>query len=169
MVRSLTTGRTNSKQSFGARGTVASLGERRRLVSQVISSPDGLGERLDAEPSPLLDVHDIEVVYSGAILAVRGVTLRVAHGDVVALLGANGAGKTTTLRAITSMLTVCRGEVTKGHVTFEGNPIDRLDPAAIVRRGISQVMEGRRIFAELTVDENLAAGAFTQRDRAAVK
>ena len=89
-------------------------------------------------------------------------------GEIVALLGSNGAGKTTTLRAISGLLDVHDGKITKGSVTFDGERIDGLDPAAIVRRGIKQVMEGRRVFAEMTVDENLTAGGLTNRNRAAV-
>ena len=117
----------------------------------------------------ILELRNVEVIYGGAILALRGVSLRVPVGGIVALLGANGAGKTTTLRAITNLLTTCDGEVTQGSVTFDEQRIDGLDAAAIVRRGVSQVMEGRRVFAELTVDENLATGAFTRRDRTGVK
>ena len=98
----------------------------------------------------------------------RGLSLTVPDGEIVALLGSNGAGKTTTLRAITGLLDVHDGKVTKGSVTFDGERIDSLDPAAIVRRGIKQVMEGRRVFAEMTVDENLTAGGYTNRNRAAV-
>src|ERR1700736_1951041 len=115
--------------------------------------------------SPVLRVQDLEVVYSDVILALRGVSLDVPNGSVVALLGANGAGKTTTLRAITGLLGLHRGKVTKGAVEIDGRPTTGLDPSAIVRLGVSQVMEGRRIFAELTVDENLRAGGFTRRDR----
>jgi branched-chain amino acid transport system ATP-binding protein len=119
--------------------------------------------------STILELRNVEVVYSDVILVLRGVSLSVPSGGVVALLGANGAGKTTTLRAITNLLVAHRGEVTKGTISFDGHRIDGLDPSSIVRRGISQVMEGRRVFAELTVDENLRAGAFTRRDRAEVR
>ena len=102
-------------------------------------------------------------------LVLRGVSIEVADGAIVALLGANGAGKTTLLRAVSGLLAVHRADITKGEVRFEGDEIHELDPAAIVRRGMSQVMEGRRIFAELTVDENLRAGAFTRRDKAEVQ
>jgi branched-chain amino acid transport system ATP-binding protein len=109
----------------------------------------------------MLQVQNLEVVYDDVMLVLRGVSLAVPPGRIVALLGANGAGKTTLLRAITGLLDVHDGEVTKGSVTLDGQPIHRLRPAAIVRRGISQVMEGRRIFAELTVEENLRLGAHT--------
>ena len=95
----------------------------------------------------------------------RGVSLAVPEGQIVTLLGANGAGKTTLLRAITGLLDVHRGRITKGSVTLGGKDITSADPSRIVRTGLAQVMEGRRIFAELTVDENLRTGAFTRRDR----
>ncbi|MDW3218296.1 MAG: ABC transporter ATP-binding protein [Acidimicrobiales bacterium] len=123
-----------------------------------------MGERADA----LLDVRNVEVVYNDVILVLRGVSLRVDRGEIVALLGANGAGKTTLLRAITGLLEVHRGQITKGTVNFEGEAVDHEDPSKLVRAGVSQVMEGRRIFAELTVDENLKAGAYTVRDKAKV-
>ncbi len=117
----------------------------------------------------MLSVENLEVVYNDVILVLRGVSLEVPDGQIVALLGANGAGKTTTMRAISGLLDIHEGDVTKGHITFAGEDITHLDPADRVRRGISQVMEGRRIFAELTVDENLTAGAYVNRDRASVK
>ena len=117
-----------------------------------------------AEPAsaPLLRVRNLEVVYGGVALVLRGVSLDVPAGGVAAVLGANGAGKTTLLRAITGLLDVHRGSITKGTVEFDGERIDSLEPATIVKRGISQVMEGRRTFAELTVDDNLRAGAYTK-------
>ena len=118
-------------------------------------------------PRPVLSVRNLEVVYNDVALVLRGVSLDVPEGGIAAVLGANGAGKTTLLRAITGLLKVHRGEITKGTVELDGERIDRLDAAAIVRRGVSQVMEGRRTFAELTVDENLKAGAFTQSRAAA--
>jgi branched-chain amino acid transport system ATP-binding protein len=118
---------------------------------------------------PILRVGNVEVVYNDVILVLRGVSLVVPHGSVVALLGANGAGKTTLLRAVSGLLRVHRGEVTKGTVCLDGEDVHHLDAAAIVRRGVSQVMEGRRIFAELTVDENLRAGGFTRRDKSELK
>lgn len=116
----------------------------------------------------VLAVNNLEVVYNDVILAVRGISLRVPRGRIVAVLGANGAGKTTVLRAVTGLLGVHRAKVTKGQVELDGRRIDRDDPAAIVRAGVSQVMEGRRVFAALTVDENLRAGAFTRRSKAEV-
>ncbi len=120
-----------------------------------------------ANPSAvsLLDLSNVEVVYNDIALVLRGVSLDVPQGAIVALLGANGAGKTTLLRTISGLLGVHRGEITKGKVTFAGTALNRLDPAAIVRSGISQVMEGRRIFAELSVDENIRIGGFSRRDR----
>jgi branched-chain amino acid transport system ATP-binding protein len=122
-----------------------------------------------ATARPILAVHNVEVVYSDAILVLRGVSIEVGAGTIVALLGANGAGKTTLLRAVSQLLRVHRGAITKGTIEIDGRPVNRLDPAAIVRLGMAQVMEGRRIFAELSVDENLRAGAFTRRDRSEVK
>ena len=118
-------------------------------------------QRVDA--APILSVRNLEVVYNDVALVLRGVSVDVPQGAIVALLGANGAGKTTLLRAITGLLRVHRGEITKGTVEFEGGRIDGRDPADVVKRGIAQVMEGRRIFQELTVDENLRAGGFTRR------
>jgi len=113
----------------------------------------------------ILSVSNLEVVYNGVALVLRGVSLEVPRGQIVAVLGSNGAGKTTLLRAITGLLDVHRGAITKGRVELEGERIDNRDPAATVRSGVSQVMEGRRIFASLTVDENLRAGAYTRRSK----
>ncbi len=110
-----------------------------------------------------LTVNNLEVVYNDVMLVVRGVSVTVPPGAVVALLGANGAGKTTLLRAITGLLPVHRGKITKGRVTLDGRDITTNDPASRVRAGLAQVMEGRRIFGELTVDENLRTGAYTSR------
>ena len=117
----------------------------------------------------LLAVQDLEVSYQGVINAVRGVSLEVPERGVVALLGANGAGKTTILRAVSGLLRVHSGRVTRGSVQLDGQPITSLDAARIVRLGIAQVLEGRRLFAELTVDENLRAGALAVRDAAATR
>ena len=114
-------------------------------------------------------MRNLEVVYSDVILVLRGVSLAVPQGSIVALLGANGAGKTTILRAITGLLSLHRGSITKGAVTFDGQPIHDADAPSIVRRGMAQVMEGRRIFADLTVEENLRAGGFTCHDRGALR
>ncbi|MCU1458631.1 MAG: branched-chain amino acid transporter ATP-binding protein [Actinomycetia bacterium] len=117
---------------------------------------------------PILVVSDVEVVYADVILALRGVSLEVPEGAIVALLGANGAGKTTLLRAISGLMRVHGGEVRRGSVTFAGQDALRLGPVKTVRAGMAQVMEGRRIFAGLTVDENLRSGAFTRKDKKAV-
>jgi branched-chain amino acid transport system ATP-binding protein len=111
----------------------------------------------------VLRVQNLEVVYDDVMLVLRGVSLAVPEGKIVALLGANGAGKTTLLRAVSGLLDVHDGAVTRGSVTLDDRPIHRLRPAAVVRRGVSQVMEGRRTFAELTVEENLRLGAHTRR------
>ena len=116
----------------------------------------------------ILSVSNLEVVYNGVALVLRGVSLEVPRGQIIAVLGSNGAGKTTLLRAITGLLDVHRGEITKGAIVLEGQRIDNRDPAATVRSGVSQVMEGRRIFASLTVDENLRAGAYTRRSKSEV-
>jgi branched-chain amino acid transport system ATP-binding protein len=110
-----------------------------------------------------LTVNNLEIVYNDVMLVVRGVSVTVRPGAVVALLGANGAGKTTLLRAITGLLPVHRGKITKGRVTLDGRDITTDDPASRVKAGLAQVMEGRRIFGELTVDENLRTGAYTSR------
>ncbi len=111
----------------------------------------------------MLEVANLEVVYNEVILVLRGLSIEVPDGEIVALLGSNGAGKTTTSRAVTGLLGVHEGQATKGSVTWKGRDILKDKPSAIVAEGISQVMEGRRIFAELTIDENLATGAFTNR------
>ena len=111
----------------------------------------------------MLQVSNLEVVYDDVALVLRGISLGVAPGQIVALLGANGAGKTTLLRAITGLLDVHDGEITKGAVALDGAVISGRSPAALVRLGIGQVMEGRRIFAELTVEENLRLGGHTNR------
>ena len=110
-----------------------------------------------------LSVNNIEVIYDHVILVLRGVSLDVPEGGIVALLGANGAGKTTTLKAISNLLRAERGDVTKGMIEYRGERIDRLTPNDLVRRGVCQVMEGRHCFAHLTVEENLLTGAFTRK------
>src|SRR5262245_33410539 len=114
-------------------------------------------------PASLLAVSNIEVIYDHVILVLKGVSLEVPDGGIVALLGANGAGKSTTLKAISGLLGTERGDVTKGSIEFQGAPIHRRDPALVVTRGIVQVMEGRHVFEHLTVEENLLTGAYTQR------
>jgi len=118
-----------------------------------------------AHVEPLLSVRNIEVAYDEVILALRGLSLDVPRGSVVALLGANGAGKSTTLKAISGLLKTEEGEVTRGEIVFDGRRIDGTDPDQIVRRGIFQVMEGRRVIADMTTLENLRLGAFTRRDK----
>jgi branched-chain amino acid transport system ATP-binding protein len=112
----------------------------------------------------LLSVNNIEVIYNHVVLVLKGVSLEVAAGGIVTLLGGNGAGKTTTLKAISNLLRAERGEVTKGSITFDGQRIDALDAAAVVKSGLVQVMEGRHCFAHLTVEENLLTGAYTRSD-----
>jgi branched-chain amino acid transport system ATP-binding protein len=119
---------------------------------------------------PLLSVNNIEVIYDHVILVLKGVSLQVGQGQIVALLGANGAGKTTTLKAISNLLKSERGEVTKGFIDYRGNRIDRLDPWDLVKLGVVQVMEGRHCFQHLTVEENLLTGAYTRSgNRAAIR
>jgi branched-chain amino acid transport system ATP-binding protein len=118
---------------------------------------------------PLLSVNNIEVIYNDVILVLKGLSLAVEEGQIVALLGANGAGKTTTLKAVSGLLKTEEGEVTGGTIEFEGQRIQELDPEEIVGRGIFQVMEGRRVFEDLTVEENLVAAAHLQKSRRAIK
>jgi branched-chain amino acid transport system ATP-binding protein len=113
---------------------------------------------------PILDVNNIEVIYDHVILVLKGVSLSVPAGGIVAILGANGAGKSTTLKAISNLLRAERGEVTKGAITLEGERVDGLTPNELVRRGCIQVMEGRHCFPHLTVEENLLTGAHTRRE-----
>lgn len=117
----------------------------------------------------MLKLNNIEVVYSDVILVLRGVSLQVDDGKIVALLGANGAGKTTTLKAISGLLRTELGQVTRGSIELDGTCIDRLGPEAIVQSGIIQVLEGRRLFAHLTVEENLVVGALGRRGGANIK
>src|SRR5665213_1428492 len=123
-----------------------------------------------AAAEKILSVNNIEVIYDHVILVLKGVSLDVPKGGIVALLGANGAGKTTTLKAISNLLHAERGDVTKGAILFEGDEVQDLSPNELVRRGCIQVMEGRQCFGHLTIEENLLTGAFTRRDgRAAIK
>jgi branched-chain amino acid transport system ATP-binding protein len=131
------------------------------LLTHTGGRSDGNG----AGTSSLLQLDGVEVVYHDVMLVVRTVSLEVPDGQVVAVLGANGAGKTTLLRAITGLLGVHRGKVTKGRVVLDGEDITGASAARVVRAGIAQVMEGRRVFAPLTVDENLKMGAITLRNR----
>ncbi len=121
-------------------------------------------------PATLLAVNNIEVIYDHVILVLKGVSLSVPEGMIVALLGANGAGKTTTLKAVSNLLRAERGDVTKGTIEFQGKRVDRLTPSDLVKMGVVQVMEGRHCFAHLTVEENLLTGAYTRRaGRAEIK
>jgi branched-chain amino acid transport system ATP-binding protein len=123
-----------------------------------------------AANEPILRVNNIEVIYDHVILVLKGVSLEVPEGGIVALLGANGAGKTTTLKAISNLLRAERGEVTKGSVEYLGEKVDNLTPNDLVKRGVVQVMEGRHCFGHLTVEENLLTGAYTRSDgNAAIK
>jgi len=118
----------------------------------------------------VLKVNNIEVIYDHVILVLKGVSLEVPKGSIVAILGANGAGKTTTLKAISNLLGAERGDVTKGSIEFEGKRVDKLSPNDLVKRGCIQVMEGRHCFEHLTVEENLMTGAYTRKDgKAAIK
>ena len=119
---------------------------------------------MTATAAPLLDVNGIEVIYNHVILVLKGVSLQVPEGKVVALLGGNGAGKTTTLRAVSNLLRAERGEVTKGSIELRGERIERLSTSDMVERGVIQVMEGRHCFAHLTIEENLLTGAYTRKD-----
>jgi branched-chain amino acid transport system ATP-binding protein len=118
----------------------------------------------DSGATPLLSVNNIEVIYDRVILVLKGVSLSVSEGSVVALLGANGAGKTTTLKAVSNLLRSERGEVTKGRIEYLGEAVEGLSPSDLVRRGVIQVMEGRHCFEHLTVEENLLTGAYSRRD-----
>ena len=130
-----------------------------------MTSPTGQQEAEATDTvRPLLTVNNIEVIYDHVILVLKGVSLEVPEGGIVALLGANGAGKTTTLKAISNLLGAERGEVTKGSIECVGVRVDRLSPNELVRLGVIQVMEGRRCFEHLTVEENLLTGAYTRRD-----
>lgn len=116
-------------------------------------------------PNLLLNVNGIEVIYNHVALVLKGVSLQVPEGGIVAILGGNGAGKTTTLRAISNLLKGERGEVTKGMIEYRGERVEALSPSDLVRRGVVQVMEGRHCFAHLTIEENLLAGAYTRSDK----
>ena len=112
----------------------------------------------------MLSVNNIEVIYDHVILVLKGTSLEVPKGNIVALLGANGAGKTTTLKAISNLLHAERGEVTKGSIEFDGTKVHDLSPNELVKRGCIQVMEGRHVFEHLTVEENLLTGTYTRKD-----
>ena len=136
------------------------MAEAHRSLRQVVVKP----------ADKILSVNNIEVVYDRVILVLKGVSLEVPKGGIVALLGANGAGKTTTLKAISNLIAAERGEVTKGAILFDGAEVHGLSPSELVRRGCIQVMEGRHCFAHLTVEDNLLTGAFTRSDgKAAIR
>ena len=117
----------------------------------------------------MLELNNVEVIYDDVILVLKGMSLEVPEGQIVALLGSNGAGKSTTLKAISGLLKPEDGEVTDGDILFDGEPIHRLDAAEIVRRGVFQVMEGRRVFEHLDVEQNLIAGSYTRSERQTVR
>jgi len=119
-------------------------------------------------PPIVLNVNGIEVIYNHVILVLKGVSLQVPQGGIVALLGGNGAGKTTTLRAVSNLLKGERGAVTKGSIELRGERIENLSPADLVQRGVVQVMEGRHCFAHLTIEENLLTGSYTRKDKGEV-
>ena len=123
-----------------------------------------VGEAVVSDVALVLSVNNIEVIYDRVILVLKGVSLTVPQGGIVALLGANGAGKTTTLKAISNLLGAERGDVTKGTIIFKGERVEALSPNDLVRRGCIQVMEGRHCFAHLSIEENLLTGAYTRRD-----
>jgi branched-chain amino acid transport system ATP-binding protein len=125
---------------------------------------------MSATTASLLTINNIEVIYDHVILVLKGVSLKVGDGTIVALLGANGAGKTTTLKAISNLLSSERGDVTKGSIEYRGKRIDKLTPWDVVKLGVVQVMEGRHCFQHLTIEENLLTGAFTRSaNRAAIR
>ncbi len=135
------------------------------MTAQLATNPAATHQTMAANAvAPLLSVSNIEVIYNHVILVLKGVSLQVPEGAIVALLGANGAGKTTTLKAISNLLRAERGDITKGHIEFRGERVDALNPSALVKKGLIQVMEGRHCFAHLTVEENLLTGAFTRTD-----
>ena len=131
-------------------------------VAPVLTERPAQPAVLAAGAEPILAVKNIEVIYDNVILALRGVSLEVPQGRVVALLGGNGAGKSTTLKSISTMLAAERGKGTKGSIEFEGVRVDRMSPNELVKRGCIQVMEGRHCFGHLTIEENLIAGAYSR-------
>jgi branched-chain amino acid transport system ATP-binding protein len=157
--------------------SLATLPTRGRVKEDLREGEDKLMSTAAVQPTPtpapatdkILSVNNIEVLYDHVILVLKGVSLEVDRGGIVALLGANGAGKTTTLKAISNLLHSERGEVTKGSIMFDGAEVQSLSPNELVRRGCIQVMEGRHCFGHLTIEENLLTGAFTRKDgRAAI-
>ncbi|WP_119165218.1 ABC transporter ATP-binding protein [Algihabitans albus] len=139
-------------------------------MSQPSLAAEGAPQAAVSAEAPLMSVNNIEVIYDHVILVLKGVSLAVPKGGIVALLGANGAGKTTTLKSISSLLRAERGEVTKGTIELEGQNIQDMTPNDLVKRGVIQVMEGRHCFEHLTVEENLLTGAYTRGgDRAGIQ
>jgi branched-chain amino acid transport system ATP-binding protein len=133
-------------------------------MAQDTIAADAASHPAQAATQPMLSLNNVEVIYDHVILVLKGVSLSIPKGAIVALLGANGAGKSTTLKAISNLLLAERGKVTKGAVEFMGKRVDGLSPSELVRRGCIQVMEGRHCFGHLTVEENLMTGAFTRTD-----
>ena len=142
--------------------TILPLGPATRMSSStpVVEGNAGASEGA----GNLLSVNNIEVIYDHVILVLKGVSLEVPKGKIVAILGANGAGKTTTLKAISNLLYAERGEVTKGSIEYDGQHVEASSPNDLVKRGVIQVMEGRHCFEHLTIEENLLTGAYTRRD-----
>ena len=145
-----------------ASGVSIAAGEPSGLSRPTVTAP-----AMTAAAPPILTVNSIEVIYDHVILVLKGVSLTLPKGKIVAILGANGAGKSTTLKAISNLIKAERGDVTKGSITFEGQDIHRLTATDLVRRGLIQVMEGRHCFPHLTVEENLLTGAYTRKDGSA--
>jgi len=135
----------------------------------VVDTVASMVAQADPARAIALSINNIEVIYDHVILVLRGVSLDVPEGGIVALLGANGAGKTTTLKAISNLLRAERGDVTKGSIEYQGKRVERLSPNELVKVGVIQVMEGRHCFGHLTVDENLLTGAFTRGSRAEIR
>ena len=140
------------------------MSARRDAAPGAAAPGAAVADRGGGDGELVLQINNIEVIYEEVILVLRGLSLEVGQGQVIALLGSNGAGKSTTLKAISGLLPSENGEITEGSVVFDGQDITHADAAQIVRLGVSQVMEGRRVFGHLTVEENLIAGAYTRRD-----
>lgn len=134
-----------------------------RIISVLRGGPQVIKMNVENENKPILSVNNIEVIYDQVILALRGVSLEVPKGKIVALLGGNGAGKSTTLKAISTMLASERGEVTKGSIVYDGVETHKSHPLEMVGRGMVQVLEGRRCFGHLTVEENIISGGYSRK------
>ena len=140
------------------------------IVTFALDKAQGKKAGMTMDQAPLLKVNNIEVIYEHVILVLKGVSLEVPHGGIISLLGANGAGKTTTLKAVSNLVKAERGEVTKGTVEFEGKRIDKMYAPAVVKMGLIQVMEGRRTFEHLSVEDDLLTGAYTRgHDKKGIK